>query len=297
DGVLIDVSNSYDLAIKKTVDFITNEFASIKIPPVTIEMIDSLKKTGGFNDEVDVTYALILAAITSQKTGKSFPTVVSDVAENADSTGIRSVEKYLESSRIDLTEIKKKLVYPAKRFESPLSSIFDEIFYGTDLYTKLYKQTPRFFNGQGLIENDLVLVTKGLLDELRQLFDRRIAVVTGRGVVSASHSLEKLFDEFDLKNSRFLEDEPREMAKPNPLPLISSIKGMKSRHSLFVGDSMEDYIMAHKAEESGVPTLFCGIYGTSKDPQAKISFFEQKGADLILESVNLLSKTLNLVRA
>ncbi len=297
DGVLIDVSNSYDLAIKKTVDFITTDFASTRVSPVTTKMIDSFKKTGGFNDEVDVTYALILAAVASQKTNQSFSTMVSEIAANADATGIQSVEKYFEMVRIDLTEIKKKLAYPAKRFESPLSSIFDEIFYGTELYVKLYKRNPKFFNGQGLIENDVVIVTKKLLDELHQRFDRKIAIVTGRGVVSASHSLKKLFEEFDLENSWFLEDKPREMAKPNPLSLISSIKGMEASQSIFVGDSMEDYIMAHKADESGSPTLFCGIYGTSKEPQAKKDFLEQEGADLILESISLLPKTLNLVRA
>ena len=296
DGVLINVSNSYDLAIKKTVDFITSKFASIKLQ-VTTEMIDSFKKTGGFNDEVDVTYALILVAVASKKTGKSFPDLVYEVAKNADPTGIVSVEKYLDLLKVDLSEIKKKLVYPAKKFESPLSSLFDEMFYGTDLYTKLYKRSPQFFDGIGLIENDVVLVTKDLLQELHQKFDNKIAIVTGRGAISAGHSLRKLFDEFNLKNSRFLEDEPREMAKPNPESLISSINGMHALCSMFVGDSMEDYIMARKADDSGNPTLFCGIYGTSQDPESKRNFFEQKGADLVLESISLLPKALNLVRA
>lgn len=298
DGVLIDVSNSYDLAIKKTVDFISNEIASInKSLLVTTEMIDSFKKTGGFNDEVNVAYVLILAAVASQKTGKPFSDLVIEAAENADQTGVKSVERYFDSIKIDLTDIKTKLSYPAKRFESPLSSIFDEIFYGTDLYIQLYKRSPKFFNGRGLIEDDTVLATKGLLDELRQKFGKKISIVTGRGVISARHSLKKLFDEFDLKNSIFLEDEPREMAKPNPKSLISSIKGMNSSYSIFVGDSMEDFIMACKATESGNPTVFCAIYGTSKDPEAKRNFFEQKGADMVLESIHLLPKALNLVRA
>ncbi len=298
DGVLIDVSNSYDLAIKKTVDFVANKIASInKSSLVTTEMIDSFKKTGGFNDEVNVTYVMILAAVASEKTGKNFSDLVFEVAKNADQTGIQSVERYLDSIKIDLTDIKMKLVYPATRFESPLSSIFDEIFYGTDLYTQLYKRSPKFFNGKGLIENDIVLVTKNLLYDLHQRFGKKISIVTGRGVISAKHSLEKLFDEFDLKNSKFLEDEPREMAKPNPQSLISSIKGMGASCSIFVGDSMEDFIMAHKAAESGNATLFCGIYGTSKDHEAKRNFFEQKGADMALESIHLLPKALNLVRA
>ncbi len=296
DGVLIDVSNSYDLAIKKTVDFVTSKLVAIK-PQVTTEMIDSFKKTGGFNDEVDVTYVLILVAVASKKTSKSFSDLVFEVAKNADQTGIISVEKYFDLSKIDLSEIKKKLAYPAKRFEKLLSSIFDEIFYGTDLYTKLYKKSPQFFNGIGLIENDVVLVTKDLLKELHQKFGKKIAIVTGRGTISAEHSLGKLFDEFDLQNSLFLEDESREMAKPNPKSLVLSINGMGASCSMFVGDSMEDYIMAHKVDESGNPILFCGIYGTNQDPHAKRIFFEQKGADLVLESIHLLPKALNLVRA
>ncbi|MDE1866667.1 MAG: HAD family hydrolase [Thaumarchaeota archaeon] len=298
DGVLIDVSNSYDLAIKKTVNFVANKIASInKSTLVTTEMIDSFKKTGGFNDEVNVAYALILTVVASEKTTRNFSDLVFDVAKNADQTGIKSVEQYFDSIKIDLTDIKKKLAYPAKRFESTLSSIFDEIFYGKELYAQLYKKSPKFFSGTGLIENDAILVTESLLDELHKRFGKKIAIVTGRGILSARYSLKKLFDEFDLKNSRFLEDEPREMAKPNPQPLILSIKGIGASCSVFVGDSMEDLIMACKADESGNPTLFCGIYGTSKDSYAKRDFFEQKGADMVLESISLFPKALNLVRA
>lgn len=297
DGVLIDVSNSYDLTIKRTVDFVIKELTPINnIDPVSAEMIDSLKKTGGFNDEVDVTYALILTAVASVKTNQDFSSFVLEVAQHADQTGIRSVEKYLESLRIDLSEIKEKLAYPAKRFQSPLSSIFDELFYGAELYTNLYKTAPKFFRGGGLIENDIVLATKQLVGELHKRFGRKISIITGRGFISAKHSLKKLIDEFDLAHSRFLEDEPREMGKPNPQPLISSIRGMGASVTMFVGDSMEDIIMARKASESGNETIFCGIYGTSKDKKAKKTFFEQNHVDIMLESVNLIPKTLNLVR-
>ncbi|MGI0062802.1 MAG: HAD family hydrolase, partial [Nitrosotalea sp.] len=90
-------------------------------------------------------------------------------------------------------------------------------------------------------------------------------------------------------------DEPREMAKPNPQSLMSTIQGMNASVSLYVGDSMEDYIMARKADESGIPTIFCGVYGTSTDPEAKKSLFENNNADIIVKSIDLIPKTLNLV--
>lgn len=296
DGVLIDVSNSYDLAIKKTVDFVINEMTEINDSGlVTTKMIEGFKTSGGFNDEIDVAYALILGIVAAKKRNILFSDFILRVIENADQTGIKSVERYLDVINVDVSDIRQKLAYPGKKFQNPLSSIFDEIFYGSELYEQLYKRKPQFFHGLGLIENDIVLLNKDLIAKLHQKFDKKIAIVTGRGNLSAKHSLKDLFKEFDLNNSKFLEDEPREMAKPNPQSLMSTIQGMNATVSLYVGDSMEDYIMARKADESGIPTIFCGIYGTSKDPEAKKSLFENNHADIIVKSIDLIPKTLNLV--
>ena len=298
DGVLIDVSNSYDLAIKKTTDFVVKEFGKIDQSNfVNTQMIDGFKATGGFNDEVDVTYAMILSVIAAKKLKKPFSKFIFDVIRNLDQSGIPSVEKYLDILKVDLTEIRKKLAYPGPRFTNILSSIFDEMFYGTKLYYDLYKKKPDFFDGKGLIENDVVLVKKQLIDSLKKKLGKKLSIVSGRGIISAGYSLKELFEEFDLKNSRFLEDEPRELAKPNPVSLISSIKGLGSKCTMFVGDSMEDYIMAKKSDEMGNKTIFCGIYGTSKEPETKRKLFEKKNVEIILETIDLIPKTLNLVGA
>lgn len=297
DGVLIDISNSYDLAIKKTVDFVLKTMTNIDQPNmVNTQMIDGFKATGGFNDEVDLTYSLILSAVAAKKLNRNVSEFIFDVIKNADQTGISSVEMYL-SKLADISEIRKKLAYPGKHDTNPLYSVFDEMFYGAKLYDELYKKKPKFFNGKGLIDNDIVLVKKELIEKLRKKFGKKISIVSGRGFVSTKYSLKTLFDEFDLKNSRFLEDEPREFAKPNPQPLISSIKGLGSSYCMFVGDSVEDIIMARRADELGNKTIFCAIYGTSKDPETKRNLFEQKNADIILESIDLIPKTLNLVEA
>ncbi|MGI0066410.1 MAG: HAD family hydrolase [Nitrosotalea sp.] len=296
DGVLIDVSNSYDLAIKKTVDFVIKEMTQVnEIGLITTKMIEGFKSSGGFNDEIDVTYALILGIVAAKKRNILFSDFILQIIKNADQTGIQSVEKYLDYINADVSDIRQKLVYPNKKFHNPLSSIFDEIFYGSELYEQLYKRKPQFFHGLGLIENDIVLLNEDLVAKLHKRFDKKIAIVTGRGNLSAKYSLKDLFKEFDLNNSKFLEDEPREMAKPNPQSLMSTIRGMNATASLYVGDSMEDYIMARKADESGMPTIFCGVYGTSKDPEAKKSLFQTNNADIIVKSIDLIPKTLNLV--
>lgn len=298
DGVLIDISNSYDLAIKKTVDHVLKTLADVDLKNfVTTDMIEGFKATGGFNDEVDVTYSLVLATVAATKIKKPVVKFIFDVIKNSDQTGIISSQKYLDALNIDVSEIKNKLDYPGPHDTNILYSIFDEIFYGGKLYQEIYDKKPKFSDSTGLIENDVVLVKKTLIDELKIKLHNKIAIVTGRGEISTKYSLKDLFYEFDLKNSWFLEDKPRDIAKPNPKSLIMSIDGLKSSCCMFVGDSAEDNIMSEKSKEHGKETIFCGIYGTSKDPKKKMMLFEEKLADLILERIDLIPKALNLVKA
>ena len=68
---------------------------------------------------------------------------------------------------------------------------------------------------------------------------------------------------------------------------------MKSKNHLYVGDSMEDFIMA-KTVTAQNHTTFCAIIGTSTNPEDRRKLFAQNGVDMILESINLLPKVLNL---
>jgi len=293
DGVLIDISKSYDLAILKTTQYVLENFAKINNTiDVDFKIIDGFKSTGGFNDEVDLTYAAIISLVAAKKLEKDQTSFIFDVIKNADSSGIDSVEKYLEN-QVDISDIKKQLSYPGMHHENPLYQIFDQLFYGPELYQKLFKNSSKF-SEPGLIEQDDVILNNLLLEKLQKKFDSKITVVTGRGKESISYSLKTLLEKFDLKNSVFLEDESRELAKPNPQSLLGSIKGMNSISTLYVGDSMEDFIMANKVTDLGCKTIFCGIIGTSKNPQEKLELFQRNGAILVLDSINLLPKVLNL---
>ena len=293
DGVLIDISKSYDLAIIKTTQYVLENFSKINDSiNVDFKIIDGFKSTGGFNDEVDLTYAAILSFTAAKKLEKDPTEFIFDVIKNSDSKGIITVEKYLES-QTDISEIKKQLSYPGTHHDNPLYQIFDQLFYGPELYKKLFDKDSKF-SEPGLIEQDDVILNNSLLELLEKKFDSKITMVTGRGKESVNYSLKELLTRFDLKNSIFLEDESRDLAKPNPQSLLNSIKGMNGTSTLYVGDSMEDFIMAKRVTEIGNKTIFCGIIGTSKNPQEKLELFEKNEAVLVLDSIHLLPKVLNL---
>ena len=214
------------------------------------------------------------------------------VIKNADTSGIVSVEKYLNNT-VDISQIKNLLEYPGTHHDNPLYRIFDELFYGPELYLKLFGMKSRF-SESGLIQYDDVIVNSDLLEKLEKKFSRKIGMVTGRGYKSVKYSLQDMMEKFDLKNSLFLEDEPRSLAKPNPESLIRCISGMNGTTTLYVGDSMEDFIMAKKVTETGRKVVFCGIIGSSKTPDEKLTLFEQNGVILAIDSIKHLPKILNL---
>ncbi len=293
DGVLIDIKKSYDQTITATTKYVLENFAEITDSiDIDFKIIDGFKSTGGFNDEVDLTYASILSLVAAKKLKQDPTEFIFSVIKNCDSTGIKSVENFLKK-HTDISEIIKKLSYPGSHSENLLYQIFDQLFYGPELYSKLFKTISKF-SDPGLIENDQVIFNDELSKKLQKKFGSQISMVTGRGKQSVSYSLKHLLEKFDLKNSVFLEDEARELAKPNPQSLVNSISGMNSKSCLYVGDSMEDFIMAKKATILGHNTTFCGIIGTSKNPQEKLKLFEQNNAIVVLDSINLLPKLLNL---
>ena len=293
DGVLVDITNSYDQTIIKTTKYVLESLAKINDSiEIDFKIIDGFKSTGGFNDEVDLTYAAILSIVAAKKLNKDQTEFINLVIKNSDSTGIRSVETFLKN-QVDISEIIEQLSYPGSHKDNILYQIFDQLFYGPELYSKLFN-TKSKFSEPGLIENDIVIFNNSLSEKLENKFKNKISMVTGRGKESVKYSLKNLLDKFDLKNSMFLEDEARELAKPNPQSLVTSITGMNSKFCLYVGDSMEDFIMAKKATILGNKTTFCGIIGTSKNPEEKLQLFEQNEAILVLDSIDLLPKVLNL---
>jgi len=293
DGVLVDITNSYDQTIVKTTKYVLETLAKINDSiQIDFKIIDGFKSTGGFNDEVDLTYAAILSIVAAKKLKKDQTEFINLVINNSDSTGIKSVETFIKN-QVDISEIIEQLSYPGSHKDNILYQIFDQLFYGPELYSKLFQNTSKF-SESGLIENDVVIFNNDLADKLENKFHKQISMVTGRGKESVKYSLKNLLEKFDLQNSMFLEDEPRELAKPNPQSLVNSITGMSSKSCLYVGDSMEDFIMAKKATILGNNTTFCGIIGTSKNPEEKLQLFGENEAILVLDSINLLPKVLNL---
>ena len=315
DGVLIDVKKSYNEAIKNTVQFVVRNLIKKDLKDlITDQIILKFRQTGGFNNDTDTSYAIILALLSYQDLqNANLEKFLIDVAEHADETGIESVEKYIKKLTSNKTfpnylknidKILDYLNYPGKVGDSIVSTVFDEFFYGQELFLKRYKIKSKHYFGKPLIENDRIVITDNTIRKLIERFNSKIAMVSGRSKIAAAYALDNKFYLLNEKNSIFLEDEDRKFAKPNPYGLKKVINKINTRNDiLYCGDSVEDLIMARRAEEelnqknikTKTSIVFCGIYGCSSNKDELISKFMEKKADIIIKSVNDLPHILNKV--
>ncbi|MFZ0513076.1 MAG: HAD family hydrolase [Candidatus Nitrosopolaris sp.] len=309
DGCLVDIRKSYNTAIKKTVDFTLKYVAAVAATEATDnfrhtnlisdDIILKFRQTGGFNNDVDTSYAICLAELANpHRDVSSAREFIYKVASNSDENGITSVEKFLTSltSSSIIEYLKKLLDYPAPAGKSVIATVFDELFYGPELFKKLHSFEPKFYFGKPLIENDRLVITRRTMDLLTRKFNGNVAVVSGRSKLAAEYSLQPILDILKQDACVFLEDERRQYAKPNPYAIVKAMKSMGVNTAIYAGDSFEDLIMVRRAEEeTHLKIVFCGIYGCSPRPLETMKQFKKKGADLIIQNINQLPKILNKV--
>lgn len=299
DGTLVNINRSYNACIKHTVGFMLELLSNKRwYDYVTDDLIQAFRATGGFNNDIDTCYACILASIAANTDdidkAREF---AFKIAERADARGIISVEDQLSD-----IAIKDKLNYPSSN--SLLARVFDEFFYGRELFKEIYKQEPRFNNGKGFIEYDELIINNLTIDAFKNIFDDRLAIVSGRSRIATEYALKDMLDAFNLEASVFIEDEERnatknnlsiKVGKPEPYSIIRSMKAMKVDNAICIGDSVEDLIMSRNAMKHGYKVQFIGIYDNGLDAIKQLSIFKDKHADAIVRDINLVPRLLEAI--
>jgi phosphoglycolate phosphatase-like HAD superfamily hydrolase len=360
DGVLIDIRESYNRANSQVVAFMIEELTGSSFAEnlVSREIVYLFKKSGGFNNDWDLTFVLLTTILCklpkdfrvtfkklvklsqSEKAllrrffsvkegiGREFDPAtfnnlrdaleyaLKETAEKSDAFGIVSFEeKLIKDESKELSDFyaaaKSFLSYPGSVGESLLTTVYEEIFCGPQLFKDLYGQEPQFYWGKGLIENEKVIIQSETLKRLAStLSEKNFGIASGRQRKLTEHVLKDLLDGFDLKASVFLDDiEAAEqeatrsegiminLKKPNPYSLLRSSKGLKPfRLALYVGDSMEDAMVVKEANRLDPRFLFTGVYRHSDCEEDVLNDFLKAEADIILPSVNELPELLEAIK-
>jgi len=321
DGVLIDSSSSYDMAVLKTYEYLCSRlFGRIKIgKDALLKALYRLRDSGGFNCDWDSLYVMLLFTFQRMPLGykeeffrfkfegldpyerlsaaSELPKFEVELLEeellefvrNADSRGLRSIEERMLRDRY-LKRFRDFLDYRSGVWHGLLPYVFDEIYYGRELFEEQHDVKPRL-GFEGLIRFERLLVERETLDRLSRF---RLGLLTGRSRVGTYHTLGELVGYFEEAAQAFSEDEPR-FKKPDPRILALQLKRLKVNKAIYVGDSMEDLLMTKGARGMGFDVLFAGVYEGLGYRDGRLELFMENGADLLIPDVNSLPEVLKVV--
>ncbi|MEN2974680.1 MAG: hypothetical protein ABDH32_03765 [Candidatus Caldarchaeales archaeon] len=324
DGTIIDASKSYDLAIKLATVIVLDKLFNIeiKLGREIEKTIESLRMTGGFNNDSDTTSAIIQAIsiflpitveynidkweriedmneyIHSVQWERSYPGFVSTALEWL-STTVELDKNYLDLEMIErliddkasrlytskrLLKLRSFLKYPGAFGESFLTTLFDEIFLGRDGVREKYGQEPRYVIYSGTLSNEKILISEESIRRLTSLFPKGIALITGRGRWETEKTLKPILDYINMEASVFTADRGSDFEKPSPKAVLEVARILQSTKLLYVGNSMEDLLMASSASREGLDVGFIGVV----NDRDRAREFEIRGADAIIDDINEL---------
>jgi len=338
DGVLLDVRYAYNVAIAETTQIIIKAWTGTEIP---FELFDSelnfaYKRTGGFNNDWSHAYAVImriLAELPEEKlaelnklaeeslkydspkerfdyiSGKVKASIkidglyekLLDFANQLDATGIEKVDQLL-LPKVGVN-IKKALKFRGEVGESIVSTLFEEMFLGEELFTETFGFKPSFQRREkGIVEADEVVIKPETLDELEKLFGGpRFGIASGSMENTARHALGDIKDRFpdgcQYWHDVVERDEKRlgenNLHKPNPYPLLKAAETYISEAVLYIGDTMADYLTA---ENAGEGYLFVGVYGSIHCGEDARDSFIDLCCDVVAPTVNEIPIILRYAR-
>ena len=334
DGVLVQTSQSYRQTITEVVDYYFIELLGLtakKSKLATLPDIQKFKDTGLYNNDWKLSYSLItyyLTLILKELKQKAALKEFIDQFCNLQFTDIRSFIKSLKGVRdfleryklnmIDFADLKDngatnldmfltqtteenqrliKMLAPYD-LEKPdlIKRLFEEIYLGEDLFTKIYG-TPSVFNfGNSLIDLEEFIPTKETLDMLRKQFGT-FGIYSGRPKPQGIYVLEKYSytGYFDEQESVFLGDllkseaEMERFGKPDPTLFIELIEKTvgKEMSVAYVGDGIADAMIIEKAKAEGLENLtFLGVVSSSEDSNKLFIEYSKHGVDAIITDVN-----------
>jgi phosphoglycolate phosphatase-like HAD superfamily hydrolase len=258
DGVLVDVSGSYREVVRLSVVYYLRYVIGAKdLKDEFIDLTDVsvIKKSGGLNNDWDLTYTILDALLYSlfhagnEKIEKTFIGLleikddeellksVSEYHKDFDKSGIIQNLNPKDSS---LNKTVSELFFESKpsiKSHSPFllnrgdvgtgnlaKRIFQELYLGGKMFTELTEMKPLFYKGIGYIDRETLIPLKS---QLHMLAGKNVlSIATGRPGVEALHALGhfKISDLFAavVTEDDIVEAEKRgekHLRKPDPFTL------------------------------------------------------------------------------
>lgn len=332
DGVLIDVSRSYRKTIERTIQIYLEACLGLtrnRRSWITNKEISLFKSVGGFNNDWELTCGLLLyllssSGISSLRKLKRFSSIQKTLSYlRAKSSRSRpkqapptkrehlvSFLKMLKTSGGGLRGIRRILgtswdgwVYGRGDLQKGnlVKRIFQELYLGKQ-FAPHYRLRPIFNTGNGLCEQERLLISKKILSFLRRKV--RMGVASGRPRYEAELALKRFhirsyfdsvvtLDECTKEENRIFHStgKRRKCSKPSPYSILRVVEeiGIPNPRCGYVGDVVDD-MEAARAAKRYLKMLAIGFTAGHPDRKAARQSLLKSGADRIIQNPKELVK-------
>jgi HAD superfamily hydrolase (TIGR01548 family) len=313
DGVIVDVTGSYREVVRRSVLFYLSEVIGVRDlsdGSVSLADVAAFKKSGGLNNDWELTYELIDTVL-----GRYYD------RENAQLVGRIRVLSEVEEDRELLSKCRSVLWASDLRSlahlgETPLSRcnsahrssrhgrspfllnrgdvksgnlvkrIFQELYLGKELFVDTYGDNPLFYDGAGYIIKETLIPQPEQLEELGRCCV--LAIATGRPFAEASYAL-KRFGITQMFAAVVTEDDVVEeegrsgspLRKPHPFMIKRCLEscGYTIHDSgFYMGDMPDDMIAGVRAKVVPLGFVYEGLDISVDERAAHHQLLLQNGA-------------------
>jgi len=316
DGVIIDVSGSYRDVVRQTTKLFfqpARQWENLPEPLFELPDLASVKQSGGLNNDWDLTCVVInlLYALIPRPPISESQDPRTRWRETLSRSDVTPIAEFLASTDQPLATLLQQKGKLQDDFISGLyggdvgsgniiKQIFQEIYLGYELFKSTYNLKPNFYNSNGFILNEKVLIERSVLEVLGR--DNMLAIATGRPRAEAEYplrhfDLKKYFnliytlDDCLLEEKRILAEkgEKVSLGKPNPFMLDAIADGLKDKFSgyYYVGD-MPDDMLAAANSRFGFKSI--GIIVSAPDKLTLTDELKRAGANYLVESFEALKE-------
>jgi len=273
DGVLVDVEDSYRRAVVETATELTD---------ATFErdVIQPFKDAGGFNNDWELTDALVLYAL-ARDAGY-------DAGLSAFTDGIADSGTGLDGARTVLRSALGEQAASDVEAQWDPDAVRDEFqlrYLGADRYREIEGEEPARAT-RGYIHDEPVLIEPETIEWLEERF--AVGVLTGRPAAEADIALDRVG--LDVPDDHRFTMDDWDAGKPDPHALCTLADRFDATEIAFVGDTLDDVRTATNAAAAdpsrtyhGIGVLTGGLTGQSGREK-----YEAAGATAVLEDVNEL---------
>lgn len=302
DGVLVDASESYRLAVCEAVRFfVQNELGWIvDAPPLTPDEVDMFKRAGGFNNDWDLTQAAALFLLfkslrhgvrrisTLRRLRPSLEEFLAEVS--AEGGGLSNAEKVV----VDKLELRQRRDLARLWKRRLLVQLAQEFYAGRKWCARLFGFEPQYVDlEEGFLEREKSLVELSLLPK-----DMKLGILTGRARRETRLALERL-GLLTIIPEEFWVTDDDPIRKPDPKALRVLVEKLEANSAIYVGDTIDDLQMVNDYKANmdwSAPQVWVCMTLTGPNGEKNRRFFLEQGADMIATDINALLGYLKHVR-